>query len=61
MTEIILEIGVNHDGELDKARRMVNKIKELGLGVAKFQLYSFRTKRSWSKTETGIGKSSRLS
>lgn len=37
---LIAEIGINHNGSLDKAMAMVRKAKESGADVAKFQMYS---------------------
>ena len=37
--EIIAEIGVNHNGSLDRARKMIRMAKTCGADVAKFQVY----------------------
>ena len=37
---IISEIGVNHDGSLEKALNMIRKSAEAGVNCAKFQLFS---------------------
>jgi N,N'-diacetyllegionaminate synthase len=37
--EIIAEIGVNHNGNLDAARRLIDAAKEAGADIAKFQLW----------------------
>ncbi|MGH8048873.1 MAG: N-acetylneuraminate synthase [Chthoniobacterales bacterium] len=39
MTEIIAEIGVNHDGSLDRAMEMVRVARECGADSVKFQLF----------------------
>lgn len=39
-TQIIAEIGVNHDGNIEKAKRLVEAAKEAGADIAKFQTYS---------------------
>ncbi|MFH1143679.1 MAG: N-acetylneuraminate synthase [Candidatus Eisenbacteria bacterium] len=39
MIEIIAEIGVNHDGSMEKARRMVRVAKDCGADYAKFQTF----------------------
>jgi sialic acid synthase SpsE len=39
MTEIIAEIGQNHNGDIALAVEMIHKVKECGADVAKFQLY----------------------
>lgn len=41
--EIIAEIGQNHNGEMGLALELINKAKESGADVAKFQLYDART------------------
>lgn len=35
----IAEIGLNHSGSLDKAKRMIDKSKKAGAAIAKFQFY----------------------
>jgi sialic acid synthase SpsE len=40
--EIIAEIGQNHDGDMETARRLIWEAKENGADVAKFQLYDAR-------------------
>lgn len=39
MVKVIAEVGVNHNGSLDIAKQMVDKIKAAGVDVAKFQIY----------------------
>jgi sialic acid synthase SpsE len=39
MIEIIAEIGINHQGNMDLAREMIDRAKEAGADVAKFQVY----------------------
>ena len=36
---IIAEIGVDHMGDMTKARRMIEAVKELGADIAKFQIH----------------------
>ena len=38
-TEIVLDIGHNHNGDMELAKRMIRQVKEAGGDVAKFQLY----------------------
>ena len=38
--EIIAEIGVNHDGSIDKAKSLIAAAKESGADYAKFQFYN---------------------
>ena len=40
--EIIAEIGQNHNGDMELARRLIAEAKASGAGVAKFQVYSAR-------------------
>jgi N,N'-diacetyllegionaminate synthase len=40
--EIIAEIGQNHNGDRELARRLIAEAKAAGAGVAKFQVYSAR-------------------
>lgn len=39
MIEIIAEIGQNHNGDMELAKKMIWQAKEAGADVAKFQLY----------------------
>ena len=41
-TEIIAEIGQNHNGDMDLARQLIGAAKENGADVAKFQVYDAR-------------------
>lgn len=41
-TEIIAEIGQNHNGDMDLAKRLIHVAKECGADVAKFQVYDAR-------------------
>ena len=41
-TEIIAEIGQNHNGDMALAERLIRAAKEAGADVAKFQLYDAR-------------------
>jgi sialic acid synthase SpsE len=40
--EIIAEIGQNHNGDMQLARRLIAEAKAAGAGVAKFQVYDAR-------------------
>ena len=40
---IIAEIGVNHEGSIDQARRLIDLAKEGGADAAKFQSYKADT------------------
>ena len=40
--EIIAEIGQNHNGDIDLAKKLIDLAKENGADVAKFQLYDAR-------------------
>lgn len=40
---VIAEIGVNHEGSLDRAKRLVDLVKEGGADAAKFQSYKAST------------------
>ena len=39
---VIAEIGVNHDGDLNKAKRLIDAAKAAGADAAKFQYFSSR-------------------
>jgi len=41
-TEIIAEIGQNHNGDMELARKLIHESKRAGADVAKFQLYDAR-------------------
>src|SRR5438309_6246749 len=41
--EIIAEIGQNHNGDMQLARRLIAEARAAGAGVAKFQVYDART------------------
>ncbi len=41
--EIIAEIGQNHNGDIDIARRLIREAKACGADVAKFQVYDARS------------------
>ncbi len=41
--EIIAEIGQNHNGDLETAKRLIRVAKESGADVAKFQIYDAKT------------------
>lgn len=42
-TYLIAEIGSNHDGDLDRARMLVQKAKDAGADAAKFQSFQVET------------------
>ena len=44
---IIAEVGVNHDGNLDKALRLIDEVKKTGADLIKFQ--TFKTENLVSK------------
>ena len=39
---VIAEIGVNHDGDMDVARRMIDAAAEAGADAVKFQTFEAR-------------------
>ena len=41
MTLFIAEIGNNHNGSIERAKRLVLQCKEIGVNVVKFQLRDF--------------------
>lgn len=44
MITIIAECGINHNGNVEKAKKMVEVAKEAGAGAAKFQLFTERAR-----------------
>lgn len=42
--EIVAECGINHNGNMDRAREMIHVAKEFGADVAKFQIYDPKTR-----------------
>ena len=54
---IIAEIGVNHEGSIDQAKRLIDLAKEGGADAAKFQSYKANTLASknspsyWDRTQ----------
>jgi len=38
--EIVAEIGINHDGDLERAKTLISLAKDAGANTVKFQLYS---------------------
>lgn len=59
-TQIIAEAGVNHNGNMDMARRLIDIAKEAGADIVKFQTATnctskFAPKAEYQKRETGEG------
>lgn len=54
---VIAEIGVNHEGSIDIAKRLIDEAKEGGADGAKFQTYKAETLASknspsyWDRTQ----------
>jgi N,N'-diacetyllegionaminate synthase len=48
---IIAEIGINHDGSMDKAKAMIREAKAAGADAVKFQTYRTRTICKRSSTQ----------
>jgi N,N'-diacetyllegionaminate synthase len=38
-TRVIAEIGINHDGKIDKAIKLINEAKKTGADIVKFQIF----------------------
>ena len=51
MTKIIAEIGWNHMGDMDLARKMIQSAKDSGADYAKFQTWHVKnlTQGSWDE------------
>ena len=45
MIEIIAEIGINHNGNIQIAKEMIQQVSKAGANVAKFQLYDPRKRK----------------
>ena len=63
-TKIIAEIGVNHNGQIDLAKKMVDEIARCGADTAKFQttvpeklVSKFAGKAEYQKETTGSDES----
>jgi len=41
MTFIVAEIGINWDGDLNLAKEMISKSKQIGCDAVKFQAFDF--------------------
>ena len=59
-TLIIAEAGINHNGNMDIAREMIYKAKEIGADIVKFQtgktnyvMSKFAQKAEYQKNNTG--------
>ncbi len=55
---LIAEMGLNHNGNLDLARRMIDRAVESGADAAKFQLYDSRQFIDHSAALNGAGEGS---
>lgn len=60
-TLIIAEAGVNHNGNLETAYKMIDVAKEAGVDIVKFQTsvtsnFKFSEKAEYQKRETGAKK-----
>jgi N,N'-diacetyllegionaminate synthase len=56
--KIIAEIGVNHDGSVDKARELIDAAVDCGADAAKFQTFSAQRLASRSTPKVGYQKRS---
>ena len=55
---IIAEIGVNHEGSLDQAKKLIDLAKEGGADAVKFQTYKaelLASKNSPSQVQSAVG------
>ena len=50
---MIAEIGINHDGEMDKARRLIQMSKNAGCQGIKFQYRNVKTAYAENANEIG--------
>jgi sialic acid synthase SpsE/sugar phosphate isomerase/epimerase len=50
---VIAEIGINHDGDMDKARRLIQQSKDAGCGGIKFQYRNLKTAYASNANEIG--------
>jgi len=44
---IIAEAGVNHNGELKKAKELIDKAQEAGADYVKFQTFKLKANWKW--------------
>src|SRR5512146_3121716 len=56
MTYIIAEIGINHDGDIGKAFRLINLAVGAGADAVKFQLFHIERLKQYQLTEAQIQK-----
>ena len=49
---IIAEIGINHDGDVSKAKKLIREAKLAGADIVKFQTFSANVLASSSATTT---------
>jgi sialic acid synthase SpsE/sugar phosphate isomerase/epimerase len=50
---VIAEIGINHDGDMDKARRLIQQSRDAGCGGIKFQYRNLNTAYAPNSNEIG--------
>ena len=50
---MIAEIGINHDGDIDKARRLIQQSRDAGCNGIKFQYRNIKTAYTSSANEIG--------
>ena len=50
---MIAEIGINHDGDMDKARRLIQQSRDAGCGGIKFQYRNLKTAYASNANEIG--------
>ena len=50
---VIAEIGINHDGDMDKARRLIQQSRDAGCDGIKFQYRNLSTAYTGNANEIG--------
>ena len=59
-TLIIAEVGVNHNGEFNKAKKLIKVAKNVGADVVKFQIFNSDDLTTKKNTNSKISKKNKI-